>query len=113
MPSLRPGRSAPPRSRPRRWRVPIARSACAPEPRPRVTCPTRSLHRLFSTVGILPQLQTQRSSLKGLVFMRKFKIAMAFALGVSALALAGCATGFPAQVSRYQAMPAPQGQSSS
>lgn len=26
------------------------------------------------------------------------------------LALAGCATGFPAQVSRYQAMPAPQGQ---
>ncbi len=43
--------------------------------------------------------------------MRNFKIAMAFALGVSALALAGCATGFPAQVSRYQAMPAPQGQS--
>ena len=27
------------------------------------------------------------------------------------LALAGCATGFPAQVSRYQAMPAPAGQS--
>lgn len=27
------------------------------------------------------------------------------------LALGGCATGFPAQVSRYQAMPAPQGQS--
>ncbi|HEY0113429.1 MAG TPA: DUF4136 domain-containing protein [Allosphingosinicella sp.] len=26
------------------------------------------------------------------------------------LALGGCATGFPAQVSRYQAMPAPQGQ---
>lgn len=43
--------------------------------------------------------------------MRNFKLAAAFALGVSALALAGCATGFPAQVSRYQAMPAPQGQS--
>ncbi|HZG09181.1 MAG TPA: DUF4136 domain-containing protein [Allosphingosinicella sp.] len=27
------------------------------------------------------------------------------------LALSACATGFPAQVSRYQAMPAPQGQS--
>lgn len=27
------------------------------------------------------------------------------------LALGGCATGFPAQVSRFQAMPAPQGQS--
>jgi hypothetical protein len=27
------------------------------------------------------------------------------------LALGGCATGFPTQVSRYQAMPAPQGQS--
>jgi hypothetical protein len=28
-----------------------------------------------------------------------------------ALALGGCATGFPAEVSRFQAMPAPQGQS--
>ena len=43
--------------------------------------------------------------------MRNFKLAAAFALGVSAAALSGCATGFPAQVSRYQAMPAPQGQS--
>ena len=43
--------------------------------------------------------------------MRKFKLAAAFALGVSAAALSGCATGFPAQVSRFQAMPAPQGQS--
>ena len=43
--------------------------------------------------------------------MRRFNIAVAFALAVSALALSGCATGFPAQVSRYQAMPAPQGQS--
>ena len=43
--------------------------------------------------------------------MRNFKLAAAFALGVSAIALSGCATGFPAQVSRYQAMPAPQGQS--
>lgn len=29
----------------------------------------------------------------------------------AALALSGCATGFPAQVSRFQALPAPQGQS--
>jgi len=43
--------------------------------------------------------------------MRTFKFAAALALGVSAAALSGCATGFPAQVSRYQAMPAPQGQS--
>lgn len=43
--------------------------------------------------------------------MRSFKLAAAFALGVSAVALSGCATGFPARVSRYQAMPAPQGQS--
>ena len=43
--------------------------------------------------------------------MRIFKLAAALALGVSAVGLAGCATGFPAQVSRYQAMPAPQGQS--
>ncbi len=43
--------------------------------------------------------------------MRNFKLVAALALGVSAAALSGCATGFPAQVSRYQAMPAPQGQS--
>jgi len=42
--------------------------------------------------------------------MRFKSIAGAIALGVSSLALAGCATGFPTQVSRYQAMPAPQGQ---
>jgi hypothetical protein len=43
--------------------------------------------------------------------MRIVKIAAAALLGLSAIGLAGCATGFPAQVSRYQAMPAPQGQS--
>jgi hypothetical protein len=43
--------------------------------------------------------------------MRKFKLVAALALGVTAAALSGCATGFPAKVSRYQAMPAPQGQS--
>ena len=43
--------------------------------------------------------------------MRISKLAAALALGISAVGLAGCATGFPAQVSRYQAMPAPQGQS--
>jgi len=43
--------------------------------------------------------------------MRMSKFAAALALGISALSLAGCETGFPARVSRYQAMPAPQGQS--
>lgn len=42
--------------------------------------------------------------------MRINKLAAAALLGISALALSGCATGFPAQVQRYQAMPAPQGQ---
>lgn len=39
------------------------------------------------------------------------KLLSAALLGTAVLALGGCATGFPAQVSRYQAMPAPQGQS--
>jgi hypothetical protein len=43
--------------------------------------------------------------------MRINKIGAAILLGVSALGLSACATGFPARVSRYQAMPAPQGQS--
>ncbi len=43
--------------------------------------------------------------------MRIGKLAAALMLGLSAAGLSGCATGFPAQVSRYQAMPAPQGQS--
>ena len=43
--------------------------------------------------------------------MRINKIGAAILLGVSALGLSACATGFPAKVSRYQAMPAPQGQS--
>ncbi|WP_118857019.1 DUF4136 domain-containing protein [Sphingomonas mesophila] len=42
--------------------------------------------------------------------MRINTFAAAALLGASALGLGGCATGFPAQVSRYQAMPAPQGQ---
>jgi hypothetical protein len=42
--------------------------------------------------------------------MRIKSIFAAVALGVSSLALAGCQTGFSTQVSRYQAMPAPQGQ---
>jgi hypothetical protein len=36
---------------------------------------------------------------------------LSVAAPVALLALGGCATGFPAQVSRYQQMPAPQGQS--
>ena len=43
--------------------------------------------------------------------MRINKLAAAIMLGVSTLGLSACATGFPAKVSRYQAMPAPQGQS--
>jgi hypothetical protein len=35
----------------------------------------------------------------------------ALAAPLALLTLAGCATGFPAQVSRFQALPAPQGQS--
>ena len=42
--------------------------------------------------------------------MRIDKLAATALLSISALALSACATGFPAQVSRYQAMPAPQGQ---
>lgn len=36
---------------------------------------------------------------------------LAIAAPAALLALSACATGFPAQVSRFQAMPAPQGQS--
>jgi len=43
--------------------------------------------------------------------MRINKIAAAAMLGFSALALSACATGLPTKVSRYQAMPNPQGQS--
>jgi len=43
--------------------------------------------------------------------MRISKLAAAVLLGVSTFGLTACVTGFPAQVSRYQAMPAPQGQS--
>ena len=42
--------------------------------------------------------------------MRIKSLVAAVALGASSLALAGCQTGFSTQVSRYQAMPAPQGQ---
>lgn len=45
------------------------------------------------------------------VAMRINKVAAAVLLGISALALSACATGLRTQVSRYQAMPAPQGQS--
>ena len=39
------------------------------------------------------------------------KLAAAAFLGVASLGLSACAVGLPTQVSRYQAMPAPQGQS--
>src|SRR6476646_8202290 len=43
--------------------------------------------------------------------MRISKFAAAIALGVSALGLTACAETLNTTVSRYQAMPAPQGQS--
>ena len=43
--------------------------------------------------------------------MRINKLAAAVLLGISALGLSACATGLRTQVSRYQAMPHPQGQS--
>jgi len=39
------------------------------------------------------------------------KMALSLVAPVALLGLAGCATGFPAQVQRFQALPAPQGQS--
>lgn len=39
------------------------------------------------------------------------KIAAAALVGVASVGLSGCATGLPAKVTRFQAMPAPQGQS--
>jgi hypothetical protein len=43
--------------------------------------------------------------------MRINKLAAAVLLGASALGLSACATGLQTKVSRYQVMPAPQGQS--
>jgi len=43
--------------------------------------------------------------------MRNLKLLAAAMLGFASIGLAGCATGFPAKVSRYQAMPAPVGES--
>ena len=45
------------------------------------------------------------------VAMRINKVAAAFLLGFSALGLSACATGLRTQVSRFQALPNPQGQS--
>jgi hypothetical protein len=42
--------------------------------------------------------------------MRIKKFAAAALLGAAVIGLSGCETGFPAQVSRFQAMPAPAGQ---
>ena len=43
--------------------------------------------------------------------MRIRKLAAAALVGVAALGLSACATGLPAKVTRYSAMPIPQGQS--
>ena len=42
--------------------------------------------------------------------MRTLNLATAALMGAAVLVLSGCETGFPAQVSRFQAMPAPAGQ---
>ena len=42
--------------------------------------------------------------------MRTYRMAIAALLGAATIGLSGCVTGFPAQVSRFQAMPAPAGQ---
>lgn len=42
--------------------------------------------------------------------MRMFKVVGAAMLGIAAVGLSGCATSLNTQVTRYQAMPAPQGQ---
>ena len=43
--------------------------------------------------------------------MRTYRLATAVLFGISALGLSACATGLRTEVSRFQAMPAPQGQS--
>lgn len=43
--------------------------------------------------------------------MRANKLALSILLGVSAIGLSACATGLQTKVSRFQMMPAPQGQS--
>jgi len=43
--------------------------------------------------------------------MRTYRLAAAVLFGISALGLSACATGLRTEVSRFQAMPAPQGQS--
>ena len=43
--------------------------------------------------------------------MRILKLAAAAMLGIASIGLAGCTTGFPAKVSRFQVMPGPEGQS--
>jgi hypothetical protein len=56
---------------------------------------------------------TSRSSVdfqSGGVFMRISKFAAAAALGIAALGISACAESITSTVSRYQAMPAPQGQ---
>jgi Domain of unknown function (DUF4136) len=53
----------------------------------------------------------QEASFDGWVIMPTNKLAAAALLGISALGLSACATGLRTEVSRFQAMPAPQGQS--
>jgi hypothetical protein len=55
--------------------------------------------------------RNEKSLSEGSKIMRKFKLTAAAMLGAAVIAVSGCATGFPAQVSRFQAMPAPAGQS--
>ena len=71
--------------------------SCASSPIQHVSCYIRRVSTEISNSGC--------------DMMRINKLAAAVLLGVSALGLSACATGLQTKVSRYQAMPAPQGQS--
>jgi hypothetical protein len=58
-----------------------------------------------------PRVESWEVSFDGCQIMSTFKLAAAALLGISALGLTACATGLRTEVSRFQAMPAPQGQS--
>jgi len=67
---------------------------------------------MFSSIAAkaVPHQQVSTRLAKGVSMSLKKKIMIVAASGAF-LTLGACATGFPAQVSRFQAMPAPQGES--
>src|SRR5688572_26840291 len=74
-----------------------------------------TLNRQFSrflllNVRISTEIFSSRARTEGRQMNIIKKLAGAVLLGAGSIGLAGCATGLPTQVSRYQAMPAPAGQ---